>query len=140
MNNIKGIIFAIESLIASSKKGVLSNKIAIDPEDIFPLIEKLKDAIEEYEQQKKEQEKQQYKEQVSEEAVNSDDELINAQKLAFKMKKDANEYADGVLSRLQLLVTKLQTNVIKVEKNIVEGRKLIEQHKIKSTKGENNEA
>ena len=53
------------------------------------------------------------------------------------MKQDANEYADGILSRLQLLVTKLQKNVIKIESNITEGRKLIEQKQLSQhVKGE----
>ena len=40
---------------------------------------------------------------------------LDSQKIAIKIKHDANEYADGVLSRLQLLTTKLQTNIIKIE-------------------------
>ena len=66
--------------------------------------------------------------------------LVDAQKEMFKLKQDANEYADGVLSRLQLLVTKLQKNVIKIEKNISEGRKLIEQKQVAQMKGEKFEA
>ena len=66
--------------------------------------------------------------------------MMDAKKEILKFKQDANDYADSVLSRLQLLVTKMQKNVIKMEKNILEGRKLIEQKQLTSMKGDSNEA
>ena len=128
MNNIKGIIFSLESVIKSGKKQLLTNKVMIDPDEVFSLIEKLKDAVVHYET--KEKEKSETRLHDLQQFEGNDSEIVNAQKLAFKMRNEANDYADGVLSRLQLLVTKLQKNVIRVEKNILEGRKLIEQQQI----------
>jgi hypothetical protein len=131
MDNIKGIIFSLESLLKTSKKAMLSNKIAVDANKINQLVEKLKEAIGTYETTQKTVQAPQYAvEHATQHAPQSPEnntEVIDAQKVAFKMKKDADDYADGILSRLQLLVTKMQTNVIKMEKNISEGRRLIEQ-------------
>ena len=135
MDNIKGIIFSLEALFKSSKKKLLSDQIVVDPKQLYVLLDKLKDAIEDYEAKQK-----QYSNHYFEQADNVEadpGEVIDAKKIAFKMKQDANEYADGILSRLQLLVTKLQKNVIKIESNITEGRKLIEQKQLSQhVKGE----
>jgi hypothetical protein len=131
MDNIKGIIFSLESLLKESKKAILSNKIAVDANKINQLVEKLKEAINTHETTQQTGQETQYTvghaTQQSPQLQENNTEVIDAQKVAFKMKKDADDYADGILSRLQLLVTKMQTNVIKMEKNISEGRRLIEQ-------------
>ena len=131
MDNIKGIIFSLESLLNESKKAILSNKIAVDANKINQLVEKLKEAINTHEANQKTVQATQYTvghaAQQPSQSQENNTEVIDAQKVAFKMKKDADDYADGILSRLQLLVTKMQTNVIKMEKNISEGRRLIEQ-------------
>ena len=137
MDKIKGIIFLLESLFKSSKKQMLSNKLLIDPDEAFSLIEKLNEAVADLEQQKEQMSDHFY--QASDVSV-QDTELIDMQKEMLRMKQDANDYADGILSRLQLLATKLQKNVIKIEKNISEGRKLIEQKQLSQMKGELHEA
>ena len=137
MDKIKGIIFLLESLCKSSKKSMFSNRMALEPKEVFSLIEKLKDAVDEYEKNK-ESISDDFYQTPSQAQPNT--QLVDAQKEMFKLKQDANEYADGVLSRLQLLVTKLQKNVIKIEKNISEGRKLIEQKQVAQMKGEKFEA
>ncbi len=138
MDNIKGIIFSLEALFKSSKKKMFSEQILVDPKQLFVLLDKLKDSIDEYEEKQKQMAHQYYDQTTN---ISADPtEVIDAKKLAFKMKQDANEYADGILSRLQLLVTKLQKNVIKIETNITEGRKLIEQKQLSQhAKGENYE-
>ena len=137
MDKIKGIIFLLESLFKSSKKQMLSNKLLVDPKEVFSLIEKLNDAVFELEKQKVPVMDQFY--QASDVTL-QDTELVDAQKEMLRLKQDANEYADGILSRLQLLATKMQKNVIKIEKNITEGRKLIEQKQMAQMKGETHEA
>jgi hypothetical protein len=131
MDNIKGIIFLLESLLKESKKAMFSNNISVDANKVNQLVEKLKEAINTHEATQKTGQVQQYAvehaTQQSGQTQENNIEVIDAQKVAFKMKKDADDYADGILSRLQLLVTKMQTNVIKMEKNISEGRRLIEQ-------------
>ncbi len=137
MDNLKGIIFLLESALNSSKKQLMSSKIVVDPNEIFPLIEKLKEAIVQQEN---------YLDSSNDNQVNSNndllqnDEIVDAQKAVFKIRKEADNYADGVLARLQLLVTKLQKNMIKVEKSISEGRKLIEQHQMEQNKGDHTHA
>ena len=137
MDNLKGIIFLLESALNSSKKQLMSNKIVVDPNEIFPLIEKLKEAIVQQEN---------HLDSSNDNQVNSNndllqnDEIVDAQKAVFKIRKEADNYADGVLARLQLLVTKLQKNMIKVEKSISEGRKLIEQHQMEQNKGDHTHA
>ena len=138
MDNIKGIIFSLEALFKSSKKKMFSDQIMVEPKQLFVLMDKLKDAIDDYESKQK-QLANHYFEQPDNVDVDPG-EVIDAKKVAFKMKQDANEYADGILSRLQLLVTKLQKNVIKIEANITEGRKLIEQKQLSQhVKGESYE-
>tara|TARA_A100001015_G_scaffold321681_1_gene454023 strand:- start:4198 stop:4602 length:405 start_codon:yes stop_codon:yes gene_type:complete len=134
VDNIKGIVFLLESLITSGKKQWLSDNVIISGPEAIQLIQKLKEALDDVPQAPATE--------LFEAApeLPDDKDIVNAQKVSFKIKQDANEYADGVLSRLQLLVTKLQKNVINVEHNILEGRKLIEQHQLNQNKGENHEA
>ena len=134
MDKIKGVIFLLESLFKSSKKQLFSNHIVVDPKEVFSLINKLNDAVNEYEKNKEIISDDFY--QATSTMSQSNSQLIDAQKEMFKLKQDANDYADGILSRLQLLVTKLQKNVIKIEKNISEGRKLIEQKQVSQMKGD----
>ena len=136
MDKIKGIVFLIESLIKSSKKQMLSKHVIIDPAEIKSLLDKLSDAIQEYEDNHSQES---IVPPVSTEQLqesNDQTSVINIQKEMIRLKKDANDYADGVLSRLQLAVTKLQQNVIKIETNIAEGRKLIQQKQLDQMKGE----
>lgn len=136
MDKVKGIVFLIESLLKSSKKQLLSNKLVVDSNEIFSLINKLNDALLDHE--KNNDQRQLY--QATDIAMNTQDsELMDAKKQVLKLKQDANEYADSILSRLQLLVTKLQKNVIKIEKNISEGRRLIEEKQVAYIKGETHE-
>jgi len=133
MDKLKGIIFLLESLFKSSKKQMLSNKLLVDPDKAYSIIKKLNDAVSEIEHQNESMSDHFYQ------ATNiqmTDTELLDTKKEMLRLKQDANEYADGILSRLQLLATKLQKNVIKIEKNIAEGRKLIEQKQLSQTKGE----
>tara|TARA_Y100001935_G_C17252020_1_gene481514 strand:- start:222 stop:635 length:414 start_codon:yes stop_codon:yes gene_type:complete len=133
MDKLKGIIFLLESLFKSSKKQMLSNKLLVDPDEAYSIIKKLNDAVSEIEHQNESMSDHFYQ------AANvqmTDTELLDTKKEMLRLKQDANEYADGILSRLQLLATKLQKNVIKIEKNIAEGRKLIEQKQLSQTKGE----
>ena len=53
MDNIKGIIFTLESLLKTAKKGMLSNKVLVDSNEAFMLLDKLKRAIEKIEEDQK---------------------------------------------------------------------------------------
>ena len=132
MDKIKGIVFLIESLIKSSKKQMLSKHVIIDPAEIKSLLDKLSDAIQEYEDTHSQESIVSPVSTEQPQESNDQTSVINIQKEMIRLKKDANDYADGVLSRLQLAVTKLQQNVIKIETNIAEGRKLIQQKAVGS--------
>lgn len=136
MDKIKGIVFLIESLIKSSKKQMLSKHVIIDPAEIKSLLDKLSDAIQEYEDNHSQESIVSPVSTEQPQESNDQTSVINIQKEMIRLKKDANDYADGVLSRLQLAVTKLQQNVIKIETNIAEGRKLIQQKQLDQMKGE----
>ena len=136
MDKLKGIIFLLESLFKSSKKQMLSNKLLVDPEEAYSIIKKLNDAVADLEKQNESVNDHFYQ---AADVQMQDSELIDMQKEMLRMKQDANDYADGILSRLQLLATKLQKNVIKIEKNIAEGRKLIEQKQLSQMKGDSYE-
>ena len=108
------------------------------------MLQKLTDALDEFEQSLAQENVQNVQKvhanDLSFTNENAQTMMVDTQKEMLKLKKDANDYADGVLSRLQLSVTKLQQNVIKMEKNITEGRKLIQQQQLDEMKGETNEA
>lgn len=141
MEKVKGIIFLLESLFKSSKKQLLSKQLIINPDDVFSLLEKLNDAVNELETSLAEENVQEINaNDVSFSNGDANGTIVDTQKEMLRLKKDANDYADGVLSRLQLSVTKMQQNVIKIEKNISEGRRLIQQQQINQMKGESNEA
>ena len=133
MDKIKGIVFLLESLIKSSKKQFLSKQILIDPVEMQGLLDKLTAAIDDYELI---QNQPPIPSPQPEDLNNDQSAVVDIQKEMIRLKKDANDYADGVLSRLQLAVTKLQQNVIKMETNISEGRKLIQQKQLDQMKGE----
>lgn len=135
MNNIRGVIFTIESLVKSAKPSMFSKNVLINPNELFQLIDKLNDAVNAYEKQQEHERISHQPVAHTQNPVSNEKAVIDAKKVAFQMKQEANEYADGVLSRLQLMITKLQTNVINFEKNILEGRKVIEMQKVKQSKG-----
>ena len=139
MDKIKGVVFLIESLIKSSKKQLLSKQILIDPDELSGLLHKLTEAIDEYELSNSTVDQGPLEPTHLNNASPSNADqttVIDIQKEMIRLKKDANDYADSVLSRLQLAVTKLQQNVIKMETNITEGRKLIQQKQLDHMKGE----
>ena len=130
MDKIKGVVFLIESLIKSSKKQLLSKQILIDPDELGGFLNKLTEAIDEYE----------LSNPSSDQGLNTDHlnnsstpvidqpDIIDIQKEMIRLKKDANDYADSVLSRLQLAVTKITA---KCNQN---GNKYYRGSKINSTK------
>ena len=139
MEKIKGVIFLIESLLNTSKRSLFSKNIVLPANDMFALISKLKDAVQAVEEDISIHTSLQT-ETLENGRGDINQPIVDAKKEVFKLKKEANDYADSVLSRLQLAITKLQQNVIKMEKNIVEGRNLIQQKKIQQMKGESDEA
>ena len=141
MHELLGVIDALEAAITESKKIPLTGKVAVDEEHLLGFADKLRFLVKNME---KNAAREAVKSSSSEEsntisAVETDvktapspDEfietlIIEAKQNAFSIKSGANEYADNVLAKLQLLVTKMQKNLIRLERNIDEGRTMIEE-------------
>ncbi|RAP32105.1 hypothetical protein DID76_01335 [Candidatus Marinamargulisbacteria bacterium SCGC AG-414-C22] len=131
MNEILGMLDALESHILEAKKIPLSDKIIIEEKILIDIIDKVRITIssngdnvrkavnigdEENIQTKPSQE----------EKVTLIPDAEQASHDANKVKKGANDYADYILTSLQLTVTKMQNNLIKLEKNIESGREIIQ--------------
>ncbi|RAP29844.1 hypothetical protein DID78_03110 [Candidatus Marinamargulisbacteria bacterium SCGC AG-343-D04] len=127
MNKVLGLLDTLESTVLESKKIPMTDKVIVVETQLIDIIDKIRlviksdgDAVENMIDIKKEQ---QYKEVSYKRVGNSEDELNKAKKI----KKGAEEYANYVLTNLQLAVTKMQTNLIKLEKNIESSRKVIDE-------------
>ena len=83
---------------------MFSNKILVDSKEAFELIDKLNQALSEFEEV---QQSSDLFYQATE-VTFPESGMLDAKKEILKFKQDANDYADSVLSRLQLLVTKMQ--------------------------------
>ncbi|MBT5856441.1 hypothetical protein HOH87_07415 [bacterium] len=144
MDEILGLVDAIEAAIHDAKKVPLSNKIMIEEVRMTSMVQKLRKMVKRAQEQQYQNEElaakvmpvtdirpevdlnpQPIDDKVSGELTEVEER--EAQRNAQGIKRGANEYADQILSRLQLSVTKLQKNLVRIDKNIDEGRKLIEE-------------
>lgn len=137
MDTIKGLLFSLESQLKTAKPSLFKRYIMVSSKDALSIIEKLKQAIDAYDQSLADPASVSYNDPHL--AVDESSLLVTVQKETVRLKKEANDYVDDVLSRLQLSVTKMQQHIIKIEKNIVEGRKLIQKKQRDHIKGDTNE-
>lgn len=133
MNDILGLVDALEALLLESPRIPLTEKLLVIEKDALQLIDKIRLSIKNGNVSREHidinkdpnlevpvvQESKEYQ-KVS---------IADATMQAKKIKQGANEYAEYVLSNLQLSVTKLQNQIIKLEKNIENGRDVLEQQK-----------
>ncbi|RAP27360.1 hypothetical protein DID74_00685 [Candidatus Marinamargulisbacteria bacterium SCGC AG-333-B06] len=128
MSKLLGLLDVLESKILDGKKVPLTEKVMVDEQDVISIIDKIRsvlqsdDVIQNNIQVKA----------VNEELSKTNRASIEAEKnsdieKAKKIKEGAQEYAQYILSNLQLIVTKMQNNLVKLEKNIEGGRKIIEE-------------
>lgn len=138
MSKLLGLIDVLESIIDEAKSVPLSTKVIVDEQEILAICEKIREVIkseEVIENTIEVKDTQQgahssFQTDVSDKKkdVSSTDEWIKEElKKIKKIKNGADDYAEYVLSNLQLTVTKMQNNLIKLEKNIESGRKVIEE-------------
>lgn len=133
MNDILGLVDSLEATILESPKLPLTDKLVVEEKKILQLVDKVRMAIKnggiarhsidinrEIQIQEPVQQAVPAPEEVS---------LSEAHEKARQIKQGANEYAEYVLSNLQLSVSKLQNQLIKLEKNIENGRDVLEQQK-----------
>lgn len=126
MNQLLGLIDTLEAMILETKKIPLTNKIILQEDHVLTIIDKIRKAV----KSNGEIIQQSISVQEKVNALNKEDISVNEGEKelekAEKIKKGAEEYANYILTNLQLAVTKMQSNLIKLEKNIESGRKIID--------------
>jgi hypothetical protein len=133
MNDILGLVDSLEALILESPRIPMTEKLIVVEKDALQLIDKIRMSIKNG--------------NVSRAHIDINKDLLvevpvadspkeqpkltiaDATTQAKKIKQGANDYAEYVLSNLQLSVTKLQNQIIKLEKNIENGRDVLEKQK-----------
>ena len=143
MNEVLGLLDALESIVLESKKIPLTENIIVEEKKLIDLIDKIRITV-----NTKGSNVRQYvdinedvdlnlnksNEQVDTPNKQNETDIIEEAK---KIKDGASDYAEYVLTSLQLTVTKMQNNLIKLEKNIESGRHIINNQS--STKNKNKE-
>lgn len=142
MHELLGVIDALEAAITDSKRIPLTGKMAVDEGNILGYVDKLRFLVKNLEKSAARDAVDQGKREGGQPIMNAQDAqfkthespeafmenlIVEAKQNAFSIKSGANEYADNVLAKLQLLVTKMQKNLIRLERNIDEGRSMIEE-------------
>lgn len=136
MNEVLGLVDALEALILDAKKIPMTDKVVLTEKTVLQIIDKIRlsvknngsvarraidvDGVDEMSQPI----------QIEGQDTQRPTELLRkAQQEVQKMKEGADDYADYILANLQLMVTKLQKNLVKLEKNIESGREVIDKRK-----------
>ena len=137
MNEVLGLIDTLESVVLSSKKIPMTNNFVINEKEILELIDKIRVTIVNNAENIKSEYK--IKDTNADDSVETLDEDIeetgisNSQKLKKyenEIKQGANQYADDVLSELQLIVSKMQKDLSKFDRNISLGRQEIDKKRL----------
>ena len=133
MNDILGLIDSLEATLLEAPKLPLTDKLLIEEKKLLQLIDKLRVLIKEDGSARKaiDINKPMGAELVHEKSqeLQKNESLGDAKKQSSDIIRGANEYAEIVLSDLQLSVSKLQNQLIKLERNIENGRDILAQHK-----------
>jgi len=116
MNEALGVVDAFEAKILDAKRIPFSGRIVLDEKQCLQLIDKLRYLLQNAEDSVARQVIDSTRDD-STDSLSAEDELDEAQRLmreaeskSHDVKRGANDYADNVLARLQLLVTQLQKN------------------------------
>jgi hypothetical protein len=127
MRELMGILDAIEAMVQTGSRVPLTDKILIDEFRLTQYLNKMRSAIAQGEK---------IREQVQvgptsstpypEEAAQND--VIAASQKAAQIRHGANEYADQVLSNLQMMVARLQRDLAAVDQNIQNGREFLDKN------------
>lgn len=133
MSEALGVLDAVEALVLEAKRFPLTEKVILEERDILSLVDKLRKLINNRDSARAAVDLSK-KESVSSAQTPSQGESLQSQILIDNAKKEAadirqniNEYADNVLAKLQLMVTKFQKDTIRMERNISEGRSLLDE-------------
>jgi hypothetical protein len=110
MNDLLGMLDTLSSIIQKGKPVPFLDKVLVDPKEIDPLIQKIRDSI-------------------SGHYLPKWDALQASSKDCVPSEPEgAKEYADYVLSHLEFVITKLKKEVVKLEKHIESGRQFLERN------------
>ena len=129
MNEILGILDAIEATIMEGKRLPFTDKVIIHEGQLLMLLDKLRivagnsDTVRQAVEIGNLPEKEV---QVQQTSITQAPDLSKANAEALRIREDAAVYADNVLAHLQLLVTKMQKNIIKLEQNLESGRSMMD--------------
>lgn len=118
-----GMVESLEAMLIDGKKIPLTDLVMVDEKKALLMIERLKAELKSWSPEDASQSAP-APEPIAEAQTDIDiDALI---KQADKIKLDANQYADNVLAKLVLLVTKLQKNLVGMERTLENGRNMIQ--------------
>ena len=128
MSKILGLLDVLESNILEGKKVPLTEKVMVDEKEIINIIDKIRSVVQsedviQHNIQVKPVDEFKAMQQQEKTDIQTNSEIEKAKKI----KEGAQEYAQYILSNLQLIVTKMQNNLVKLEKNIEGGRKVIDE-------------
>ena len=136
MNEVLGLLDSIEATILEGKKIPLTDKVVLEEPVILSLIDKVRLVIKSNGEAAKSfisTDKTTLDKPLSTKAQssNSNDTKIkqDALEYAHKIKSGANEYADFVLSNVQLMLTKMQKDMVRFDQNLENGREILEKQK-----------
>jgi len=133
MSKLLGLIEVLESKILDSKKIPLSTKVIIEEQEVLDIFDKMREVIKSEEiinntiEVKEKTQANTENTQTSAQQQQSNEYIEKELKKIKKLRHGAEDYAQYILSNLQLTVTKMQNNLLKLEKNIESGRNMIEQ-------------
>jgi len=128
MSEILGILETLEVMVSDAKKVPFSKKVMVDQTMVLDLVDKLKFVVKRQEVELMAHQNPQAVSGMSQQdtynpAKDSAVQMVlDAKKEATDIRQEASRYADNVLARLQLLVTKMQKNMVRLEENIKHGR------------------
>ncbi len=128
MSKILGLLDVLESNVLEGKKVPLTEKVMVDEKEIINIIDKIRSVVQsedviQHNIQVKPVDEFKAMQQQEKADIQTNSEIEKAKKI----KEGAQEYAQYILSNLQLIVTKMQNNLVKLEKNIEGGRKVIDE-------------
>ena len=138
MNDILGLLDALEASILESKKLPFTDKSIVDERNLLQILDKIRLSIKEGNLSRRSIElSQDGSEPLSSQPITLEtpdivseiDVLESTEIKARKLKQDSETYAKNVLSHLQLSVMKLQKNLIQLEKTLQNSNDMLDQLK-----------
>lgn len=148
MDEVLGLIDALEALIVEAKRIPMTQKLVLEEEPLLRITNKMRDVIKTKGAIIKKEVVA--KPRVSSQETNEFDNGIKNDQQAKKILADAyaqveiiqkgsQRYADEVLSNLQLILTKTESDMRRIKKTIENGRELLEEkNKVHALSVQNN--